>query len=101
MLLGGHIGHTQVEFGHKAIRLPAKAAGAATVRVVGQFAAERTAGETFTQWLDRSGGPSTVGQTLKDLDTFPLPEEGPDYYVDFHETGPWVSEVGVGECAGS
>jgi len=101
MLLGGHVGHTQVEFGHKAIRLPAKAAGAATVRVVGQFAAERSPGETFTQWLERSGGPSAVGQTLKDLDVFPLPEEGPDFYVDFHETGPWVSDVGVGECAGS
>jgi sulfite reductase beta subunit-like hemoprotein len=101
MLLGGHVGHTQVEFGHKALRLPAKAAGAATVRVVGQFAAERSAGETFTQWLERSGGPSAVGATLKDLDVFPLPEENPDFYVDFHETGPWISDVGVGECAGS
>jgi sulfite reductase beta subunit-like hemoprotein len=101
MLLGGHVGQAQVEFGHKALRLPAKAAGAATVRVVGKFAAERSAGESFTQWLERSGGPSAIGQSLKDLDIFPLPDENPDFFVDFHETGPFVSEVGVGECAGS
>ena len=101
MLLGGHLGHTQVEFGHKALRLPAKATGAAAVRVVGRFAGERTAGETFTQWLTRSGGASAVGQTLKDLDVFPSPEENPDFFVDFDETGPYVAEVGAGECAGS
>ncbi|HEX2063338.1 MAG TPA: nitrite/sulfite reductase, partial [Acidimicrobiales bacterium] len=41
MLLGGHIGQTEVEFGARALRRPAKAAGEATVRVVGRFAAER------------------------------------------------------------
>ncbi len=101
MLLGGHLGHTQVEFGQKALRLPAKATGAAAVRVVGRFAAERSAGETFTQWLARSDGASAVGQALKDLDVFPAPEENPDFFVDFDETGPYVAEVGAGECAGS
>src|SRR5207237_5621917 len=33
-LAGGHIGQTQVEFGQKALRLPAKAAADAAVRVV-------------------------------------------------------------------
>ncbi|MGH9164183.1 MAG: nitrite/sulfite reductase [Acidimicrobiales bacterium] len=101
MLLGGHIGQTQVEFGHKATRLPAKAAGVATVRLVGRFADERSAGESFTQWLARSGGAEAVGATLADLDVFPTPEENPDFYVDYDETGPYVSEVGAGECAGS
>jgi sulfite reductase (ferredoxin) len=101
MLLGGHIGQTQVEFGQKALRLPAKAAGEATVRVVGRFAAERSAGETFTQWLERIGGPAVVGAELKELDEFPTPEERPDFYIDYDETGPYVAEVGAGECAGS
>jgi sulfite reductase beta subunit-like hemoprotein len=101
MLLGGHIGRTQVEFGTKALRLPAKAVGTATVRVVGRFASERSAGETFTEWLGRSGGAGAVGTELKDLDSFPTPEENPDFYVDFDETGPYVAEVGAGECAGS
>ncbi len=101
MLLGGYLGQTEVEFGRKARRLPAKAAGAATVRVVGRFAAERSPGETFVRWLERSGGAGEIGASLADLDVFPTPEENPDFFVDFDETGPYVSEVGAGECMGS
>src|SRR5205814_4318481 len=78
MLLGGHVGHTQIEFGEKALRLPAKAAGEATVRVLGKFAAERDGGENFESWLARSGGAKTVAELLKDLDEFPSHEERPD-----------------------
>ena len=35
-----------------------------------------------------------------ELDAFPAPEERPDFYVDFDETGPFSAEVGAGECAG-
>src|SRR5262249_29543484 len=38
MLLGGHLGAMEVEFGQKATKLPAKAAGEAVVRVVSRFA---------------------------------------------------------------
>ena len=101
MLLGGHIGQEQIEFGDKALRLPAKAAGEATVRVVSKFVAERDAGETFRQWLDHSGGAKEIGLLLKDLDEFPTPDERPDFYVDFDEQGPFSAEVGEGECAAS
>src|SRR5437588_5056198 len=101
MLLGGHVGKTQIEFGAKALRLPAKSVGQATVRVVGRFASEREAGEDFTAWLERAGGASAVGTDLKDLDSFPLPDEQPDFYVDFDETGPFSGDVGAGECAGA
>jgi sulfite reductase beta subunit-like hemoprotein len=99
MLLGGYVGHTQIEFGHKALRLPAKSAGEATVRVVARFAGERSAGESFTAWLERVGGASEVAAGLADLAAFPLPEENPDFYVDYGETGPYIAEVGAGECA--
>jgi len=99
MLLGGRVGQTEIEFGRKATRLPAKAAATAAVRVVQRFNDERGAGETFTSWLDRAGGAAKVGETLKDLDEFPTPEEGPDFYVDYDETGPYVAEVGESECA--
>ena len=99
MLLGGSVGNMEIQFGEKATKVPAKTASEAVVRVVGRFAGERTAGETFRQWLDRSGGAATVGATLKDLDVFPLPDENPDFYVDFDETGPYVSAVGESECA--
>ncbi len=99
MLLGGHVGNMEIAFGEKASKLPAKAAAEGVVRVVGKFANERTAGETFSDWLGRSGGAAGVGTLLKDLDAFPTPDERPDYYVDFDETGPYVAEVGDSECA--
>jgi sulfite reductase beta subunit-like hemoprotein len=101
MLLGGYVGETQVHFGEKALRLPAKNAPEAAVRVVRRFAAEREAGETFRGWMERSGGVATIADGLRDLDDFPDPDAAPDFYVDYDETGPYVAEVGAGECAGS
>jgi sulfite reductase beta subunit-like hemoprotein len=99
MLLGGRVGATEIEFGQKALRLPARNAAAAAVRVVQRFADERDAGEAFGEWLERAGGAAAVGTTLKELDAFPTFEEGPEYYTDFGETGPYVVETGQSECA--
>jgi sulfite reductase beta subunit-like hemoprotein len=101
LLLGGHVGNTEIEFGHRALRLPAKAAAEATVRLVGRYADERTVGEPFSGWLERVGGAKVLGTELKDLDFWPDPEEHPEYYIDFDETGPYVADVGEGECAAS
>ena len=79
----------KMHFGEKALRLPGQErprrdrAG----RRPGS-PASATAGETFRSWLDRSGGAKAVAADLKDLDQFPTPEEAPDFYVDFGETGP-------------
>jgi sulfite reductase beta subunit-like hemoprotein len=100
MLLGGYVGETQIHFGERALRLPAKAAADATIRVVRRFTDERQAGESFRDWLERSGGAKGVGATLKEFDVFPSPEEGPEFYIDYDETGPFSGEVGEGECAG-
>jgi sulfite reductase beta subunit-like hemoprotein len=99
MLIGGHVGDTQIEFGQRVLRLPAKAAAEATVRVVGRYAEERRPGELFAGWVERSGGVKELGTQLKDLDWWPDPDERPDYYTDFDETGPYVADVGEGECA--
>ena len=99
MLLGGYVGQEQIHFGDKATRLPAKAAPQAVVRVVRRFADERSAGETFRTWLDRSGGAAAIGQALKDLDVFPTFDEAPDFYSDYDETGPFTADVGDSECA--
>ena len=99
--LGGRIGQMEVEFAAKTMRLPAKNAPEATVRLVRRFAGEREAGEEFGQWLDRIGGPKAVAEELKELDHFPTPEERPDFYIDYDETGPYSAEVGAGECAGA
>jgi sulfite reductase beta subunit-like hemoprotein len=99
MLLGGYVGDTQINFGERALRLPAKAAPEAAVRVVRRFSENREAGETFRGWMDREGGVKVIAEDLKDLDVFPTFEENPDFYVDYGETGPYVAEVGESECA--
>ncbi len=99
MLLGGHLGETEVEFGDKALKVPAKNAPEAVVRVVRRFNNERDAGESFPTWLARSGGAKGVGDALKDLDAFPTPDAGPEFFVDYDETGPYVADVSDGECA--
>jgi sulfite reductase beta subunit-like hemoprotein len=100
MLLGGYVGQEKIHFGEKALRLPAKNAPEAAARVVRRFAGERTAGESFRDWLERAGGAKAIAAELKELDVFPAPEDGPDFYVDYGETGPYEAEVGTGECAG-
>jgi len=99
LLLGGYVGQERIHFGEKALRVPAKNAPEAAVRVVRRFNDERQAGETFRSWIDRSGGVATITESLRDLDEFPTPADGPDYYVDYGETGPYVAETGESECA--
>jgi len=99
MLLGGYVGQETIHFGEKALRLPAKNAPEAAVRVVRRFNDERQAGEVFRSWMDRVGGAKVIAEDLKDLDEFPLPDDGPDYYVDYDETGPYAAETGASECA--
>ena len=90
----------EIQFGEKATKLPAKtaSAGGRAGRSAGSPASAPRARRSG-EWLDRSGGAAAVGTTLKDLDVFPTPEENPDFYVDFDETGPYVSQVGESECA--
>jgi len=99
MLLGGYVGQEKIHFGEKALRLPAKSAPEAAVRVVGRFAAERQAGEDFRAWMDRVGGAKAIAEGLQELDVFPAYEDAPDFYVDYGETGPYVKEIGESECA--
>jgi sulfite reductase beta subunit-like hemoprotein len=99
LLLGGHLGDAQVEFGRKALRLPAKSCAEATVRLVARFAAEREPTETFPTWLDRVGGAEALSASLSDLAEFPTPLSSPAFYVDYDETGPFTAEVGASECA--
>jgi sulfite reductase (ferredoxin) len=99
MLLGGYVGEEQIHFGEKALRLPAKNAPEGAARVIRRFNDERTAGETFQGWLARSGGATAVADGLRDLDNVPLPDDDPDFFVDYGETGPFSGEVGDSECA--
>jgi sulfite reductase (ferredoxin) len=99
MLLGGYVGQESMHFGDKALRLPAKNAAQAAVRVVRRFNEERQAGESFRGWLERSGGAAGVATELQDLDQFPAYDDDPSFYSDFDETGPYTAEIGESECA--
>ncbi len=101
LLLGGHIGSEEVHFAGKALRLPARSASQAAVIVIGRYAEEREATETFAEWLERSGGAKAIAKDLAHLDNFPAPEDAPEFYVDFDEQAPYAPDVGVGECAGA
>jgi sulfite reductase (ferredoxin) len=99
MLLGGYVGQEQIHFGDRAMRIPAKAAPEAVIHLVRRFADEREAGETFRTWMDRSGGAAALVGELRRLDTFPTPDEAPEYYVDWDEVAPFDVEIGASECA--
>ena len=99
LLLGGYVGEEQIHFGQKALRLPARTAPEGVARVVRRFADERLAGEPFADWLKRIGGPSKVADGLRDLDEVPTPEDSPEYFTDYDETGPFVAQIAESECA--
>ncbi len=99
LLLGGYVGQERIEFGDKAMRLPAKTAPDAVIRIVRRFADERGAGEAFRSWMERSGGARTVAEQLKDLDFFPAPSDAPDMFVDWDEITPFDVTLGASECA--
>ena len=98
-MLVADVAAEQIHFGEKALRLPAKSAPDAVIRVVRRFNDERAAGETFQGWLARNGGAKAIGSTLADLDNVPMPDENPGFYVDYDETNPFSGEVGDSECA--
>ena len=99
LLLGGYVGQERIEFGDKAMRLPAKTAPEAVIRIVRRFADERGAGEAFRSWMERSGGARAVAEQLKDLDFFPAPSDAPDMFVDWDEITPFDVTLGASECA--
>ncbi|MFV1970412.1 MAG: nitrite/sulfite reductase [Acidimicrobiia bacterium] len=98
MLLGGHVGQQQVQFGTRATRLPARSIPEAVTRIVRRFVAERHTDELFREWLARIGGAPVIVEQLSDIITFPTPEESPDHYVDFDEILPFDVKLGEAEC---
>ncbi len=100
LLVGGYVGQERIHFGEQVLRLPARTVPEATVRILARYQNERNAHEPFRSWIDRIGGVATLAKDLADLDHFPDPSEGPEFYVDYAETGPFtVNRNAVSECA--
>ena len=100
MLLGGHLGDMQVEFGDKASKLPAKS-GARSGRARSSAGSPTSASrrDVPARGSPARAAPRASARPLKELDEFPTPDVGPEFYVDYGETGPYVAEVGDSECA--
>ncbi len=99
MLLGGYVGEERVHFGQRALRVPARTAAEATVRVVRRFVEERQPAERFRTWMERTGGVGEIAKGLKDLDRFPTFEDDESFYVDHDDVVPFSTEIGASECA--
>ena len=67
--------------------------------LVGSSASTTAAPSTTTPAASDATGAPAVAEGLRDLDTFPAPEDGPDFYVDYDETSPYEVAVGDSECA--
>ena len=93
MLLGGRVGDMEIEFGEKATKLPAKAASR------GRRAGRRPSSPPSARPARRSPAGSTAAaappgrhRRSRTSTSSPTPDEHPDFYVDFDETGPYVAE---------
>ena len=72
LLLGGYVGEEKIHFGEKALRLPAKNAPEAAVRVIRKFSDDRQPGESFRGWMDSMDSPAAMrncSETISTLDT--------------------------------
>ena len=99
MLLGGYVGEEQIHFGEKALRLPAKNAPEAAVagrRPLRRRARGRRDVPRLARPRRRRQGRRRRPQGPRRV---PHARRGPDFYVDYGETGPYVAEIGESECA--
>jgi len=98
VLVGARINEGGVRFGTYVVKLPAKRAPEAIVRLVSQYVAQRTGGENFADWIDRIGE-EQIKADLADLDYLPPREEAPDFYEDWGLSERFKVILGRGECA--
>ena len=100
MLLGGHVGDMEIEFGEKATKLPAKAASEAVVRVVGQFAGERDGRrDVRRRGSTAPAAPPRSARRSRTSTSSPRPTRAPTSTSTSTRPGPYVAEVGDSECA--
>jgi len=98
--LGGNFEGGEVIYGQRLrARLPAKRVPEAVERWIRHYESERDDGETFNQFVDRTGTDS-FEELVKDL-TMPVEFSLStlDHFVDWSRSDPYKVERGEGECA--
>lgn len=100
VILGGSLESNAANYGLAIGAVPSKRAPETVDRLLGFYAAERTDGEAFRDWVMRVGK-KTIKDRLQDLMKVPSHDEDPTFYVDWHDAREYtIGDIGVGECAG-
>lgn len=100
VILGGSLEDNAAHYGLAIGAVPSKRAPETVDRLLGFYAAERTNGESFREWVMRVGK-KTIKERLQDLMTVPSHDEDRTFYVDWHDAREYtIGDIGVGECAG-
>ncbi len=97
LMVGGGLREDGASFGNKIARIPAKRAPEAVALLISRWQAERSNGEDFRAWSDRSGR-ARVAELVSGFDQIPAYEDDRDPYVDFGEVTDFVVELGQSEC---
>ncbi len=98
MMLGASLEQGQVEYAKPVAKVPSKNVPGAVEALLRLYQAERQAGETFNQFLDRYGL-DRLKVVLKPFTELPPASEAPDKYIDFNSEEEFSVQTGPGECA--
>jgi|SRR5579863_844588 len=99
--LGGVVDADRAEVGAAKIKLPAKNIPAATLELLGIYRRERSDGEDFIAFLDRTGR-ETLSRRLEKFTELPDPGVDADGYRDYGAVEDFnLDDLGPGECAGT
>jgi sulfite reductase (ferredoxin) len=100
VVLGGRWRENAGSYGMPVGAIPSKRIPEVVETITTRYAADRTAGESFQDWIARLGK-KEVAALLADLKTVPAHDDDPSYYVDWADAREYsVGDIGIGECAG-
>lgn len=100
VVLGGEWEHNAGSYGLAIGAVPSKRIPETVERIAGRYLAEKTADETFQQYIKRIGK-AAAKKMLEDLMEVPAHDVDPSFYVDWSDAREYsIGDIGVGECAG-
>lgn len=100
LVLGGKWKQNAGSYGLAVGAVPSKRVPEVLEAITNRYAAERTADESFQDWVTRLGK-KEVKAMLEPFTKVPAYEVDPSYYTDWGDTREYsLGDIGVGECAG-
>lgn len=100
LVLGGKWKENAGSYGLAVGAVPSKRVPEVLEAITNRFAAERSEGESFQDWITRLGK-KELKAMLEPYTKVPAYEVDPSYYSDWGDTREYsLGDIGVGECAG-